>query len=208
MVVRRELPAVRLGRPPVRRVLALEPPPPVDEIQGRVLLLVQRYPSHDDRVRGVAPIQDPAEVLEVRAPAEHQAALRLADAHHEPSGGGAGDEQESEEQDPEHQHLWAPQHAVGQEQGVRQPREEGERGGDLEQRGRLVQRGLANQVLVTVVEPGDLGREDHEGEEDDEPPEPDPVDPPQLAARSIAAVTTTTVFPRVLISSPPSRTLP
>ena len=88
--------------------------------------------------------------------------------------GQAAHQQHQEEQEPpEDRRLRAPEGPLD-DVGAGEERQQGVEGGDVEDRGRLVEGALVEQVLVAVIQPGQLADRDHHRDRDDGP-EPERV---------------------------------
>jgi hypothetical protein len=99
--------------------------------------------------------------------AHDEAALGRRDANRDPAHDGAVHEHGRPEDDPDREHRLAVE--VGaDDRRAREPDHQREEGGDLEQGGRLVQCRLTDQVLVAVVQPHDLARDDDQRDRDEQ----------------------------------------
>ena len=100
-----------------------------------------------------------AHELAGRTVADQQAALGRRQPSGEHSRKRAQADEEHEEQHPGAEHLLAPERAVD-DGAVEQPEDEHRQGGEAEERRDLVERALVEDVLVAVVEPDRLRRDD------------------------------------------------
>ena len=98
--------------------------------------------------------------------ADHQAALGRGQGAYQDARPGAARDHRHEEEHPDPEDLVLaeqPAERTVDQEILAQPDEQRVQGRHLEEGGRLVQRGLAQQVLVTVVEPDRLRDHHHEG---------------------------------------------